>query len=757
MTFRAGFSGPSPSTGSRPRDRSALGRLARGTAPAGRGLDSSMLVSEDGLNEEGGSTTAGKLALDLLAMILILLVDISRKDMLTIFMLPVAPGCASGPCCTSSRLQTRRSARTGAEASRVVPSSPCTKTDLLDIAQTDQPSEKAQTTAEGDTVAASIAANPGLGASTTRVARVARREGLPPLNLQPRAPAPTQAQQADRIVALQNQIRYTFAIQPHILRRHLRNNNWNVIEAADAFWEEEETAQNRNALPHDYDIPMGRTVETSRLRARTALRRRLNTGSGETNSTPQTNSAIFGLLQRNHWVLDDAEEDYRANNGNLDDIIDAYSSLRAPRPSAMMEDARLASFVSLTSTNSIYAARRHLEQHDWDYARAVDGWRRMRALPEDRAPKRINTKGFVHETQPNDGLRYNNANHPPYPYSDWREALDVPDDDDSSGPRSSTDGASDSSLSEIEDDPDAMDTPTYEKSERKGYLIEYDRRPAVVNCPDPSKLRVEMIQKGKYKMVIFKGHEERPRNSTEPNRRFRWHDEEREDEGEVYVEFDWSNPDHIRQLNKWRQQFSRRQAPITIKPPSVQYHPLEEEFLWQKHAEHVEEEVGKGRINPTDGDSFPLRVIYARKQKWADALNKRFAGQTDVDGVHLSDEPRPVRLVTSIDTARYRMQSIVRDFGVSFAQRRSSRRGRGKKYNIGKRLKTVQCESGSDDDGDDIGESSGTNEGNKGRSSDSYEEAGAGKRKKQNKGNGRAEDLKKVRRDRGGPGDGGLN
>ncbi len=169
---------------------------------------------------------------------------------------------------------------------------------------------------------------------------MARREALPPLNLQPRAPAPTQALQADRIIALQNQIRYTFAVQPHIVRRHLSNNNWNVIEAADAFWEEEETARNSNLLPQDYNLPMGRTVETSRLQARTALRRRLNTGGHGTDSTPHTNSAIFGLLQRNRWVLSDAEEDYRAKNGNLDDIIDAYSSLRAPRPSAMEEDAR---------------------------------------------------------------------------------------------------------------------------------------------------------------------------------------------------------------------------------------------------------------------------------------------------------------------------------------------------------------------------------------------------------------------------------
>lgn len=158
----------------------------------------------------------------------------------------------------------------------------------------------------------------------------------------------------------------------------------------------------------------------------------------------------------------------------------------------------------------------------------------------------------------NDGLRYNNANHPPYPYLHWREALDAPGDDDSSSDDSSGDAASDTSLSDEDDDDDSdsVEKPTYKESKHKGYLIEYDPKPAVVNCPDPSKLRVEMIRKGKYKMALFKGLEKPPRDSMARRRRFRWHDEPREDDGEVYVEFDWRNPDHIYQLNQWRSQFN---------------------------------------------------------------------------------------------------------------------------------------------------------------------------------------------------------
>jgi hypothetical protein len=242
-------------------------------------------------------------------------------------------------------------------------------TDLASLAQASQALTHANADAddEHDDNAAATAKTPTnseRAESPIRVTRVVEREGLPPLSVRPCAPALTDPQQAERVTDLQNQTRYTIAVQPHVLRRHLRNNNWNVIDAADAFWEEEEAARNRTILPDPYyDIPVARTVGNSRLHARTALRRHHNTGDESTNSIPQTNTAIFGLLQRNLWILDQAEEDYRSNNGNLDDITDAYSSLRIRRPVAMEQDARLAAFVSLTSTNSIHAARRHLALH----------------------------------------------------------------------------------------------------------------------------------------------------------------------------------------------------------------------------------------------------------------------------------------------------------------------------------------------------------------------------------------------------------
>jgi hypothetical protein len=113
--------------------------------------------------------------------------------------------------------------------------------------------------------------------------------------------------------------------------------------------------------------------------------------------------------------------------------------------------------------------------------------------------------------------------------------------------------------------------------------------------------------------MFFQGQEARPRSSAAPGRRFHWHDEERDDDDKVYIEFNWANPDHISQLNDWRKQFHRRQSAVTVKPSSVDYHPHGKVSLWQRHAEHLEEEVRHRRIDPADGGSHPLRVPHAKE------------------------------------------------------------------------------------------------------------------------------------------------
>jgi hypothetical protein len=118
-----------------------------------------------------------------------------------------------------------------------------------------------------------------------------------------------------------------------------------------------------------------------------------------------------------------------------------------------------------------------------------------------------------------------------------------------------------------------------------------------------------------------------------------------------------------------------------------------------------------------------------KKSEWADARNNRSAGQTDVDGVHISGNPRPTRLDTSIDIAGRRRRPIARDFGLKFAQGHGPRRGPGKKNNVGRRLKTVEFESGPEaDEGERLDESSGGHSGSEGHSCDSYAAIEAGKR-----------------------------
>jgi hypothetical protein len=47
--------------------------------------------------------------------------------------------------------------------------------------------------------------------------------------------------------------------------------------------------------------------------------------------------------------------------------------------------------------------------------------------------------------------------------------------------------------------------PTYITSRRQGYAIDIDREPALVGCPGVTKLRIETINKGKYKCAWLPG------------------------------------------------------------------------------------------------------------------------------------------------------------------------------------------------------------------------------------------------------------
>lgn len=66
------------------------------------------------------------------------------------------------------------------------------------------------------------------------------------------------------------------------------------------------------------------------------------------------------------------------------------------------------------------------------------------------------------------------------------------------------------------------------------------------------------------------------------------------------------------------------------------------------------------------------------------ALNTKFAGRTNIDGIHMSDVPRPTRLANSVDMTCYRMHSIVNDFGINYVPRQGSKEARRESYMLGR-------------------------------------------------------------------------
>ncbi len=156
----------------------------------------------------------------------------------------------------------------------------------------------------------------------------------------------------------------------------------------------------------------------------------------------------------------------------------------------------------------------------------------------------------------------------------------------------------------------------------------------------------------------------------------------------------------------------------------------------------------KKRIDPADRDSYPLRASAAGKERWANYLTRRFAGQIDVDGLHMSDEPRPARLGGSLTwPATYHNQLWCELRPTSWSKARSTQQLQRRQ-----RIKTIQFESGSDkdDDNNEISECSGVDEGSQNHSSGSHEEPEAGKRKKKGKVKGKGRGSKGSRGGRGG-------
>ena len=124
--------------------------------------------------------------------------------------------------------------------------------------------------------------------------------------------------------------------------------------------------------------------------------------------------------------------------------------------------------------------------------------------------------------------------------------------------------------------------PANRASKGSGYgaLINYDRSPLIVNCPDATKLSVGYISNGKYHCQWFQG--------SINGLGFGWDDGANPLVGRA--EFDWFNSAHIRQLGSWRSVLLRKLTGKTVRDPaSDNFNKYEEDWLREQEAMRHEE------------------------------------------------------------------------------------------------------------------------------------------------------------------------
>ncbi|KIW19189.1 hypothetical protein PV08_03483 [Exophiala spinifera] len=502
-----------------------------------------------------------------------------------------------------------------------------------------------------------------------------------------------------RIQALRNQIRFPHGQNEETLTQLLTWANWDVNRAATLFWESE--------ILERAHRPTGRLMPSWNRRAVNVEQTRLNLlhdiQDGIRNRQVQvpeyltTNAIMAMVLQRNNWDLHDASTNIAARRGRaqasgvgvFDDIVDGLTSMRTPPEGVPAQDRRLAEFVTLTSTNSVDAARRVLVRHDWDLALAIDEWVLRGGIPVQ------NSDGQRREWNPNRPRTVINAH---FEYHEDEAPLPR-------HPNPSVEGGQSEGLTMEQprrrNDIEAIHPRDYDAQEsgggRRGYVIDEDRQPANRGVPDESRLRIEYIRNGGYHIELFgrrdDGRSTRYYNFTEvadPQRR----------------EFDWDDRDHISDLNKWRAERFRTIAGENVRDETIPFNKYELAWLVEQEAMRVEEKFFEAaeqnrfdthHTSPAawdaamrkfgDGDTYPLPMSQAEKEDLADRFNETFAGRTlytkwRTVRKHLDDSavwervykdmatvgvvPRPERSVGMLDQRRRRIRAHCKHFGLQF-------------------------------------------------------------------------------------------
>jgi hypothetical protein len=530
-----------------------------------------------------------------------------------------------------------------------------------------------------------------------------------------------------RIEALRNQLRHPYAILDTTLRWYLMRANWDVNTAAQSFIRRNSSADpDRNAPTQGADphpvppVRGGRTLEASRIIAvqdvGAFLRRPPDPGEAARRARhlgpPPSNANLVQIFHSNNWDVNAVINSVAARRSTVtkqeqDDAVDPRAEARVEdramrsvedtsleamsnRPVGDHErDERLAWFISATGTQSWYSAAVALQNVNWNVTRALDNWLQQGGIREVPAPDDIPNQGRRDVDLDAMPLLLPNTNVTAHR---MRRDLDPT--------RLTFTGGFTSSLPRPALLPTQNVDYEHDRPNRRGYIIDEDRRPANLNCPDATKLRVEVIRDLQYTMTEFSGQAKvGDRYLT-----FRWNDDDTSADPAASpstdsVEFDWSNPTHITLLNRWREEHIRRLTGELRRPATVPFNKYEKDWLREQEAIRYETEFGRlyTRNYPgaqadaiaffADGSNFPLEMDNAELRALTAAFNAEFAGRVSYQKVKAVewnqkviyvksfDQPRPWRSVEMIRSQRVRVRALCRQFMKPFNDSHGTGRG----------------------------------------------------------------------------------
>jgi hypothetical protein len=474
-------------------------------------------------------------------------------------------------------------------------------------------------------------------------------------------------------------------------------NNWDVNTAAQAFIRAHSDAdrtpnagnQGADYRPA-YPVRGGRTLEASRVVAVRDVGEFLR-GLRHQGPAP-SNANLVQIFHNNSWdittvinsvatrrsTLTKQEQDDAADPRVEDRVRDlamrsaenvSLDSMSSPPLSDHERDERLAWFLSATGTQSWYSAGVALENAGWNVARALGSWLRNGGIREIQPPDTVADRGRRDVDLDAMPLLLPTAN-----IAGHRIRRDV-----APSRLTFTSGFA-SSLPRPA--PPSTGLVDYEASRpnRRGYIIDEDRRPANLNCPDATKLRVECIRDLQYEMTEFQG-QAKVDDQYLP---FNWTDTPTTPITPTNtVEFDCSNPHH---LNRWREEHIRRLTGELRRIATDPFNKYEKDWLSGQEAIRYEREFDRlaTRNYPgaradavrefSDGSNFPLEMENAELQALTNRFNRVFAGKTlyqkvkelawgqETMYVKHFDEPRPQRSSKMIRSQRVRIRALCRQF-----------------------------------------------------------------------------------------------